>query len=268
MCLLLLLPLLPLLLLLHCYRLVTRLSAQPIHTMCVNNMSDATNDLVADYVSPQRAGTCFYRSVLMGARYLLRLRGRSRDCVKRVTLAIRREYMDRVAAALRRDTLAPLDTSDVLLIELGCKQTAHAALKARTAKRLTDEEVAELLAQLQSVRELVKFRVCWPHSGVRRSYLTVEMGVQAVGSSADESSRALALHDDATYHPFTRFDAFAGGVLNLTLLEGADKPRVAVRHVDLLADHVAVHNAASTLKLLQAHEVRRGRVALVIIAAL
>jgi len=137
---------------------------QSLKRMCGDNLADATNDVVADWTTPQRAGTCYYRSVLMTLRYLLRLRGHCRGDVKLVTLGLRRQFMAQVATDLRDHPDVPLRESDRTLIAMGCKQTAHAALKARANNRVSDTQLTAIRRELDNVLLLreahVRMGVC------------------------------------------------------------------------------------------------------------
>lgn len=57
--------------------------------------SHETNDSAksGDWITPQRAGTCYYRSSLAALRFYARLRGMSKEECKRFTLYIRACYM-------------------------------------------------------------------------------------------------------------------------------------------------------------------------------
>lgn len=135
---------------------------QPVPNMCEENLKDPSNK-IADWMTPQRAGTCYYRCVLACVRYLLRLQGHSKLQVKDVTLAIRREYMGRVARDLMRDDVA-VHESDRTLVKLGCKQTALAALKARGEKRINEAQLAAIRAHLQRVEQMLEYKVRDAHA--------------------------------------------------------------------------------------------------------
>lgn len=111
-------------------------------TFCVED--DA---LDGDWMTPQRAGVCYFRCVLISFKYFLRSRGASREEVKRTTVYLRVMFM--LAAKHSLETLgncpsdlgpAAVSQSDLMLLRVGLHQVAHHTLKAVRRGHLTSSE--------------------------------------------------------------------------------------------------------------------------------
>jgi len=92
----------------------------------------ADSSTAGDWITPQRAGTCYYRCALAAMRFYVRLRGMDKEECKRLTLYIRVCYMLMVKDDLRcrlegsgahvtKGAGLGLHASDYDLIRMGCK---------------------------------------------------------------------------------------------------------------------------------------------------
>jgi hypothetical protein len=111
-------------------------------------LEDSPED--GDWVTPQRAGTCYYRCVLASLRYFLRMRGYSKEQRKRATVYLRLIYMQHARSAMLSPGVA-LSASDVRLLRIGIKQTAYHTLKAVKKEHLTFPEAASIERELRAI---------------------------------------------------------------------------------------------------------------------
>ncbi|KAA0175363.1 hypothetical protein FNF27_03064 [Cafeteria roenbergensis] len=124
-------------------------------TFCVDD--DA---LDGDWMTPQRAGVCYFRCVLISFKYFLRSRGASYEEVKRTTVYLRLMFV--LAAKHSVETLgncpvhlgpAALSQSDLMLLRVGLHQTAHHTLKAVRRGHLTSSEAGWIEHTLSEFEE-------------------------------------------------------------------------------------------------------------------
>ena len=242
------------------------LVAQPVPNLCEDNLQDPVNE-VADWMTAQRAGTCYYRCVVAAARYLLRLQGHSQAQVKDVTLAVRRQYMLRVARDLSREEV-PVHESDRTLIKLGCKQTALAALKGRGDRRVSEPQLAQIRAQLQQVEQLLEYKVrALAHAQVVRhrtvagrwTEMRFVVVAQVIVGTEDgyAGAEALTVAVAAGFRGLRRCEHRGRSGLGLVGLEGPDTPTPGVRRLNFLELLPVVESPAALATGLQQYLVRR-----------
>ena len=119
--------------------------------------SYSPNEPACEFRTPQRAGNCYYKSVLECLRFLCRRESLSRGLAKQLMFCIRREYIEMVWEDLvglqsfqsQFTSASPLhDPSDLPMVRLGTRQLCYAAIKESKRGRLSTDE-------LQAVLELV-----------------------------------------------------------------------------------------------------------------
>ena len=125
----------------------------------------STQDDACEYRTPQRAGTCYYKSVLECFRYNMRRQGLTKAQAKQVAFCIRREYVEMVWEDLvcltsfqsKFHTLAtPLhDPSDVRMLRLGTQQLCYAAIKESHKGRLTGDDLQDVMRLVQRIEAQV-----------------------------------------------------------------------------------------------------------------
>eukprot|EP00466_Bigelowiella_natans_P001199 jgi/Bigna1/76726/fgenesh1_pg.43_\ len=90
----------------------------------------AVKDKYSDWRTPQRAGTCYFKSILAAFHYLMRRHGFSFDKAKQTNFAIRKEFV----------------------IDIGCHQVAYAALKEADKSRQTGKQLEEILSIVSNIK--------------------------------------------------------------------------------------------------------------------
>ncbi len=101
----------------------------------------------------QRAGLCFYKAITECVRYLLRRFGLSNAHTKQLSLAIRQVFLSFTEQDLLQVERLH-DPSDLLLIALAGKQTAHALLKASEAGHASTAALVALRQRVSRIETL------------------------------------------------------------------------------------------------------------------
>ena len=125
----------------------------------------STTDDACEYRTPQRAGNCYYKSVLECFRYLMRRAGLTRAQAKQVAFCVRREYVEMTwedlvcLSAFRskfRATSTPLhDPSDLPMLRLGTRQMCYAAIKESRQGRLSGDDLQDVMRLVERIEEKV-----------------------------------------------------------------------------------------------------------------
>jgi Protein of unknown function (DUF3638)/Protein of unknown function (DUF3645) len=103
-----------------------------------------------EWRTPQRAGSCYFKSVLEAFRFLLRSVGLSKVQAKQIAFATRYQMLSMAHTDLSRmESLQ--DESDRVLVRLAARQTAHAALKEHNAGRLTEQSLQDLQRMISEI---------------------------------------------------------------------------------------------------------------------
>jgi hypothetical protein len=202
--------------------LLPHLAGQQLHAA----IADAGAAAQGEWETPQRSGRCFYRVVLSTCRYLLRELGLDMEQRKRVTLALRLQFLvDAVAQIEAREASAEtwvLPPSEIRAMRCAIRSTARAAAKRDGSGRdgtLTtgaSGELATVTAWLAAAQSAF---------AARASSSRAEAG------DGDEVDLALALEPMARLDPFRGFamvvddtnsDEYRGGCSQLTPREFVD----------------------------------------------
>ena len=160
--------------------------------------SASTTDPACEYRTPQRAGNCYYKSVLECLRYLLRREGLPRPAVKQLFFCLRREYAEMAAEDLcclqafksRFGPATPLhDPSDLPMLRLCTVQLCHAAVKESRQGRLSGDELREVWQLVQRIERQsgsLPFEVDYP-----KLIPLLELGDVSRSSAVPPAARAF-----------------------------------------------------------------------------
>ena len=102
----------------------------------------------AEWRSPQRASTAYYKCLIDSVVYMMRRRGMARDRCKLVAFMVRLELMSMVDNDLQ--FVNGLSESDRRVIQMGCQQLAYAGLKIHNKAA---GQLALSTAQLEALHE-------------------------------------------------------------------------------------------------------------------
>lgn len=103
-------------------------------------------------VTPQRSGTCYYRSALLLIKFLLWRKGFDTSAVKAFSLFLRLAYFSVVEADLAAVPPTALQPWECDLLSIACKQVARATLKARSGSLITPATEANCVVALQKIQ--------------------------------------------------------------------------------------------------------------------
>lgn len=127
-----------------------------------------------DWMKPQKAGTCYFRGNYATLRYYARMRGMSRDEVKRFVLLLRVQFMlclqQDMRESLRGAKGLSVWPSDRAIIRMGIHQTAYHTLKHQKSGLVTDKEARDVDEVLRPFEEEL-LPACKPGEWVDRGHV-------------------------------------------------------------------------------------------------
>eukprot|EP00466_Bigelowiella_natans_P012371 jgi/Bigna1/86051/estExt_fgenesh1_pg.C_70337 len=106
-----------------------------------------------DMRKTQKAGTCYYKCVIQCVHYLLRRKGLSLKQTKQVSYCARKLYIEHILPSLRH--VGFMTSSDKMVIDIACQQTARAALKEVNRGQLSAKGMKELQDEILSIKNKV-----------------------------------------------------------------------------------------------------------------
>ena len=106
----------------------------------------------AEFRSPQRASTAYYKCLSDTCHYMMRRRGLSQPKCKLIAFLVRLEMLAMVDNDLQ--FVQGLSESDRRVVQMGCQQVAYAALKIhRSVAKVGEDALALTTVQLEAVHE-------------------------------------------------------------------------------------------------------------------
>ena len=127
----------------------------------VASVSYNTSSIATDYYrTPQRAGNCYFKSILELTRYLIQStpNALSHDHAKQLAFITRLEVFQMMYEDLQLVNHQLQDESDLGLINMACIQVANAALKEYKRKRFNVLKLNQLMKQIQQITTCTSYQ--------------------------------------------------------------------------------------------------------------
>ena len=119
-------------------------------------VADTEDNENVDFRSPQRSQMAYYRVLLESFNFMMRRSGLSVEQAKRVSFAVRGQYLAMAYNDLRIFSKARmgLSGSDFRLVEIAVQQVAYSAVKLARRELLVAKQLAEVKKRLADANEL------------------------------------------------------------------------------------------------------------------